>query len=291
MAICSECGFVVREKRTKCDKCGATLRPPALQVASRQAVRSLAAALREAEAAAAREESPEGPAATPPARQARRSPAALPAPRPDRFWARTMASLLALVLLAFLGKVMFDRSGIPFAEGDTWTFEVLGRPGMNITASVGAEARGGRAVRVDLVDDGAPSSLGVAFVRKGFWGVYVLGLQQVGSGEPELESVRILPFPVGGGSAWTERVGGGWGSPPFRLRFQVGEDRVVVTRDATFQALPVKFDLAAPVGPPLLHGSYDVARGVGPVQFYLDVPGEFRGLREIHLRLVRFERG
>lgn len=247
MLTCPRCGFLVRGQRERCENCGSWL---------------LAAAV--------------GAAAAEPA----------PPPPPKRSWGRWLAWAAALVLLlwggSFAAAVIGDRSSIPFEPGNRWTYTVEGLADTLLTLTVGADAEAGRLVRVELVERGETVPLGVAYAKRGWRGVYALGVQGAGTPEPELESVRVLPFPYSPGDEWSEKVGGPWGPARFRLRFRIDPPQA--------DALPVRFELAPPVGPVLLKGAYHVKPGVGPVRITLDAPTEFRGLRTIDLRLKEFER-
>lgn len=257
MATCARCGFLVRGPRERCENCGAPLPP--------RARADLEAAVRAASAEA------------PP-----------PAPKPP--WRRRIAVAAGLVALAWVGlhlaAVVDDRNSLPFEPGTRWTFDVEGLPGTALTLTIGADAETGRLVRVDTVENGVPVPLGVAYAKLGWRGAYVLGVQRAGDPEPEVEAVRVLPFPSEPGDEWSEKVG----PSRFRLRFQTDALTEVGVPAGRYQALPVRFELAPPVGPVLLKGSYHVARGVGPVKITLDAPGEFHGLRTLDLRLARLER-
>lgn len=256
MPTCTRCGFLVRGPRERCEKCGAPL--------PRHASPELEAAVLAATA------EPEPP------------PAGLP-------WLRWLLTGVAVVLAVWgalhAWAVLADRASIPFEPGTRWTYSVAGLPDTTLTLTVGADAEAGRLVRVDLVEKGQPVPLGVAYGKLGWTGVYVLGVQRAGSPDPELGSVRLLPFPYGPGDEWTGKVGGGWGPAQFRLRFRTGAWEEVDRH----QALPVSFELAPPVGPVLVKGVYHVAPGVGPVKITLDAPGEFRGLRTVDLTLLSRE--
>lgn len=265
MPTCARCGFLVRGPRERCEKCGAPVAG-----ASPRARPELEAAVRAA--------------------------AAEPAPSPAKpSWRRWLAMAVALAILLGGGlhaaAVISGRNSIPFATGTRWTFAVEGLPGATLTLTVGADADAGRMVRAELVEKGEPVPLGVAYAKRGWRGAYVLGVQRAGTPDPELESVRLLPFPYGPGDEWTEKVGGPWGPARFRLRFQTDPRETVSVPAGRYEALPVRFELAPPVGPVLLKGSYHVAPGVGPVKITLDAPTEFRGLRTLDLRLAEFEGG